>query len=351
MLVLAFESSCDETAASLVEGDLALSEVVRGQVSLHRVYGGVVPEIASRAHLEAVDVIAAEVLRQGQKTFADLDGLAVTQGPGLVGALLVAINFAKGLSLATGLPLTGVNHVKAHALAPFLRSPGPSGEAPPSVLGEIEFPLVALVASGGHTSLFWLESFTRFKTLGKTLDDAAGEAFDKSAKLMGLGYPGGPIIEEMAAGGDPAAYRLKRPFLRGGLNFSFSGLKTAVARVYARENMEACPAGARELKDLAASFQAAVVDVLVAKLLAALQKTRAKGAILAGGVAANGALRARARMAAESVGVPLYVPKLSWCADNASMIGFLGGLQLADGENILSAASEAQTRWSAGEDY
>jgi N6-L-threonylcarbamoyladenine synthase len=349
MLVLALESSCDETAAALVEDNLVLAEMVRSQVDLHRIYGGVVPEIASRAHLEAVDILAREVLTLSGKSLFDLDGLAVTQGPGLVGALLVAMSFMKGLSLVQGLPLTGVNHVKAHALAPFLLSAKNEHSLHkttefPSL--DPEFPLLALVASGGHTSLFLMEDFLHFKTLGKTLDDAAGEAFDKSAKLMGLGYPGGQIIEEMAMGGDPLAFKITRPMLHDGLDFSFSGLKTRVQTIYQEYNLDAVEADSKMLKDLSASFQAAAVEVLVTKLYIAAKKFRAKGAVLAGGVAANGALRREAALALKPLNIPLYVPKASWCADNAAMIGFLGTLQLNKGINILEANSEARTRWN-----
>ncbi|MDR2612058.1 MAG: tRNA (adenosine(37)-N6)-threonylcarbamoyltransferase complex transferase subunit TsaD [Deltaproteobacteria bacterium] len=356
MPVLALESSCDETAAAVTDGPLVLAEAVRSQVDLHRRYGGVVPEIASRAHLEAVDALASEVLERSGKRLSDLDGIAVTQGPGLVGALLVALSFAKGLSLAAGLPATGVNHVKAHALAPFLiartggtaRAPGGGGgPGAPAAPGEPGFPLVALVASGGHTSLFLMEDLLTFRTLGRTLDDAAGEAFDKSAKLMGLGYPGGAVIERMAERGDPEAYRISRPMLRDGLDFSFSGLKTRVADLYRAHGLDRAPDGARELCDLAASFQAAAVEVMAAKLEAAVRATGAKGAVLAGGVAANGALRRAAAAACGRLGVALHVPRPSWCADNAAMIGYLGALQLARGENPLAPESEARTRWPA----
>ncbi|MDR2461048.1 MAG: tRNA (adenosine(37)-N6)-threonylcarbamoyltransferase complex transferase subunit TsaD [Deltaproteobacteria bacterium] len=341
MLVLALESSCDETACALVEGNLVLAELVRSQVDLHQKYGGVVPEIASRAHLEAIDIISQEVITKANIDLKDLAGIAVTMGPGLVGALLVAINFAKGLAKATGLKVTGVNHVKAHALAPFLKTLGQEDKE----LRDLKFPLVALVVSGGHTSLFLMEDFLSIRTLGTTLDDAAGEAFDKSAKLMGFGYPGGAIIEELATGGDPNAFKITRPLIREGLNFSFSGLKTRVLTLYQENSLDKVPADDQSLKDLAASFQAAAIDVLVSKLARAIELSKAKGAILAGGVAANKALRSRAREVVGQMGLPLYVPKVSWCADNASMIGFLGALQLERGENILGLLAEPKTRW------
>ncbi|MDR1312447.1 MAG: hypothetical protein LBQ12_01840 [Deltaproteobacteria bacterium] len=216
----------------------------------------------------------------------------------------------------------------------------------PGALRPPRFPLAALVASGGHTSLFLMEDFLTFRTLGRTLDDAAGEAFDKSAKLMGLGYPGGAVIERMAERGDPSAYRISRPMMKGGFDFSFSGLKTRVADLYRAHGMDGLPDGAKELCDLAASFQAAAVDVMSAKLASAVSSTGAEGAVLAGGVAANGALRRAASEACAGLGVPLYVPKPSWCADNAAMIGFLGSLQLERGINPLALSAEAKTRWN-----
>ncbi len=339
MLVLGLESSCDETAASVFENGVVLSSLVRSQVDLHCQYGGVVPEIASRAHLEAVDVMTRQALESAGRTLKDLDGLAVTQGPGLVGALLVALSFAKGLAYAGGLPLTGVNHVKAHALAPFMSLP----DQPPPV--RPRFPLVALVVSGGHTNLYRMDDYRDFKPLGRTRDDAAGEAFDKTAKLMGLGYPGGHIIEKMAREGDPEVFKLSRPMLKEGLDFSFSGLKTQVLNLYRDGHMAALPPDHQRLKDLAAGFQAATVEVLVTKLAAACRQVGAKGAVLAGGVAANGSLRREAEETLAGLGLPLYVPPLPWCADNAAMIANLGARQLADGENILDLKAEAYPRW------
>jgi N6-L-threonylcarbamoyladenine synthase len=279
-------------------------------------------------------------LAQAGLALADLDGLAVTQGPGLVGALLVAVNFAKGLSLALGLPVAGVNHVQAHALAPFLYDQAPA---------QPKFPYVALVASGGHTSLFLAEGFLKFKTLGQTLDDAAGEAFDKFAKLLGLGYPGGAVVEKLAESGRPEAYRLTRPLLREGLNFSFSGLKTQAKTLYEGLSLSEAPANDPALADLAASFQAAAVEVLTAKLIRALKLTGAKGAALAGGVACNGPLRKAAAAALAEAGADFWVPKPAWCADNGAMIAFLGQKQLEKGHNLLDLAAEAIPRWSVDE--
>lgn len=339
MLVLGLESSCDETAAAVLEDGVVRSSLIRSQVDLHCRYGGVVPEIASRAHLEAVDHITAQTLDQAGVTLADLDGLAVTQGPGLVGALLVALNFAKGLSLATGLPLTGVNHVKAHALSPFMSStPETPATRPP-------FPLVALVVSGGHTNLFKMDDYLEFTLLGRTRDDAAGEAFDKTAKLLGLGYPGGRAIEELATKGDPGAVPLTRPLLREGLDFSFSGLKTQVLTWFKDKKLAELEPGHSRLADLAAGFQAAVVEVLVTKLVVACRQVRAGGAVLAGGVAANGTLRRATEEALLREGLTLYVPPLAWCADNGAMIAYLGALQLTEGHNLLNFSTEAHPRW------
>lgn len=372
MYVLGLESSCDETAAALVEGQVVISEVVRSQLDLHLVYGGVVPEIASRAHLEAVEAMVAETLAAAGARMSEVGGLAVTQGPGLVGALLVALSFAKGLSISLSIPMTGVNHVQAHALAPFLRKagepfePGDPGEpkgggkagelSDPGDLGdpvgsgqakpELGFPLVALVVSGGHTSLFFVKSPLEFETLGRTMDDAAGEAFDKSAKLMGLGYPGGRVIEEMAKLGDPKAFPMPRPLWRKGLDFSFSGLKTQVQNVYRQYSMDDERADSQALRDLAASFQEAVVDVLIDKLERAAAERRVAGVVIAGGVAANGRLRARAKEKFQ--GLPLGLPRLAWCADNAAMIGYLGSLQLAAGRNAIDLGAEAKPRWPVG---
>lgn len=321
---------------------MVLSEVVRSQLELHRVYGGVVPEIASRAHLESVDAIVAEALDKAGLSVSDLGAVAVTKGPGLVGALMVALSFAKGLNLATGLPATFVNHVQAHALAPFLSAKGePPAESP-------EFPLVALVASGGHTSLFLVSSPLSFRLLGQTVDDAAGEAFDKTAKLMGLGYPGGRIIESLAAQGDPEAFHVARPLWRRGLDFSFSGLKTRIQDIYRQRQMDSEPADSKLLKDLAASFQAAAIDVLVDKLLTAALEAKVKSVVLSGGVACNEALRRQAARALGAEGLKVLAARPAWCADNGAMIAYLGAFQLEAGQNILDLSAEASPRWPVG---
>jgi N6-L-threonylcarbamoyladenine synthase len=338
--VLGLESSCDETAAAVVDQGVVLGEVVRSQLDLHRLYGGVVPEIASRAHLESVEAIVVETLERAGLGLADLGGLAVTRGPGLVGALLVALSFAKGLSMAAKLPLAGVNHVQAHALAPLMRRPGEPPAPDPG------FPLVALVASGGHTSLFLVRTPLDFQTLGRTVDDAAGEAFDKSAKLMGLGYPGGRVIESLAEGGDPQAFEVARPMWRKGLDFSFSGLKTRIRDLYLAHAMDRERTGSQALKDLAASFQAAAIDVMIDKLGRAAETARVKTVVLSGGVAANRALRRQAER--DLAPLRVLVPRPDWCADNGAMIAFLGSFQLAAGEGLMDLSAEPLPRWPVG---
>ncbi len=321
MKVLAIETSCDETAAAVIgdDGRTLLANVVESQIAAHQPYGGVVPEIAGRRHVESVRPVVERALAEASLGLDDIGGIAVTRGPGLVGSLLVGIHFAKALAWARGLPLVGVHHVEGHLLAPLLDHPD-----------DAVFPAVALIVSGGHTSLFHAERFGRYRRLGRTLDDAAGEAFDKVARLIGLGYPGGPAVQRAAEGGDPEAFRFPRPTVdRAHLDFSFSGLKTAVLTVTRELGPEAIEA---RRADLAASFQAAVVDVLVAKTLAALERTGAQRVILSGGVAANGPLRARFRHEAEARGFGVLIPPMRFCTDNAAMIGVAGARRLAAGQ-------------------
>lgn len=306
-LVLAIESSCDETAASVMRGGTEqLSNVVASQVDFHARFGGVVPEIASRKHTEAVVGVVDEALEVAGVGLSDCDAVAVTIGPGLVGALVVGVAYAKGLAYTAGLPLVGVNHLEGHIYAARLLDPG------------LEPPVVALLVSGGHTMLVHISEWGRYETIGGTLDDAVGEAFDKVAKLLGLGYPGGPVLSRLAVDGDPQAIPFPRPMLRtGDLNVSLSGLKTAVIQYVERERA----AGRRlRIPDIAASFQAAVTDVQVAKTVRAVKERGAQAVVLAGGVAANPFLRERLRSALEDVGVALSVPPLELCTDNAAMI-------------------------------
>jgi N6-L-threonylcarbamoyladenine synthase len=318
--ILAIETSCDETAAAVVkDGRRILSNIVASQVELHARYGGVFPEIASRAHIEAVVPVVERAMREAHLGFDDLDAVAVTYGPGLAGSLLVGVNAAKGLALGRGLPLMGVNHLEAHIYAHWLEvesegaatSPLPAGGAGRG----LEFPLLVLIVSGGHTELIDMRDHGQYEYLGGTLDDAAGEAFDKVGRLLGLSYPGGPAIEEAAEGGNPAAIRFPRAWLGDSYDFSFSGLKTAALRVVRKYSD---PPRGRLLADLAASFQAAVVDVLSVKAARAAEELEVTGVLLCGGVSANRALRAAT---AERAGVPVYYPPPILCTDNAAMVG------------------------------
>ncbi|MDI6712663.1 MAG: tRNA (adenosine(37)-N6)-threonylcarbamoyltransferase complex transferase subunit TsaD [Anaerosomatales bacterium] len=306
-MVLAIETSCDETAAAVMRGGCELlSSVVASQVDFHARFGGVVPEIASRKHTEAIVGVVDEALEQAGVGFEDLHAVAVTQGPGLVGTLVVGLAYAKGLAFARNLPLVGVNHLEGHLYAARLHDPA------------LEPPFVALVVSGGHTMLVHVPEWGRHRVLGRTLDDAAGEAFDKVAKLLGLGYPGGPAISRLAAEGDPDAIPFPRAMLRSGdLDVSLSGLKTAVLQYVQRER-----AAGRELHlpNIAASFQAAVVDVQVAKTVRAATKHGVRSVVMAGGVAANAALREALRAALAEHDVRLVVPPMALCTDNAAMI-------------------------------
>lgn len=332
MLVLGIESSCDETAAAVVRGGReVLSSVVAVQDDLHRPYGGVVPEMASRRHLEVCAPVVARALAEAGVGLNDLSGLAVTRGPGLMGSLLVGLNLAKGFSLVTGLPLVGVDHLEAHIFSGLLAArPG--------------FPFVALVVSGGHTNLYLVRDLGRYDLLGATRDDAAGEAFDKVAKLYGLGYPGGVAIERLAAEGDPESIKFPRPMLGDdSLNFSFAGLKTAVV------NFKRTDAGQASVADVAASFQRAVVEVLTEKSRQALRTTGCRALIVGGGVAANTALRdALRRMTAEE-GVELFPTPKALCTDNAAMVALVGTFRLMRGERLdLSEDAYSRPVRSAG---
>ena len=305
--ILAIETSCDETTAAVVEnGRRILSNIIASQIELHARYGGIFPEIASRAHIEAIVPVIEQAMREAHLGFDDLDAVAVTHGPGLAGSLLVGVNTAKGLALGRGLPLLGVNHLEAHIYAHWLEVEGEGGASE-----ELEFPLLALIVSGGHTELTLMHDHGQYEYLGGTLDDAAGEAFDKVGRLLGLDYPGGPAIERASQHGDPTAFDLPRAWLGDSYNFSFSGLKTAVRRIV--------KAGESQLPvaDLAASFQVAVVDVLVEKARRAAQEHGAEQILLSGGVAANRPLR---QEMAERSDLPVLCPSISLCTDNAAMV-------------------------------
>jgi N6-L-threonylcarbamoyladenine synthase len=314
MLLLSIESSCDETAAAVVrDGRVALSNVISSQVSIHAPYGGVVPEIASRRHLEAVVPVIEQALGDAGVTLSDIEGIAVTQGPGLAGALLVGIATAKALAYARNLPIVGVNHIEGHLLAVFLEKP-------------VEFPFIALVVSGGHTHIYRVDGVGRYTTLGQTLDDAAGEAFDKVAKLLGLPYPGGAVIDRLAVEGDPRKIRFPRPLMHdGSCNFSFSGLKTAVLTHLRKYPGSGCE---DEIRHLCASFQEAVCDVLVQKTMAAVAAAGINRVVMAGGVACNSGLRREMGRAAQERGVELFIPAPLLCSDNAAMNGVPGDYYL-----------------------
>jgi len=319
MLVLGIETSCDETAAAVVrDGRHLLSSVVSSQVELHALYGGVVPELASRQHVEAIVPVLDEALARAGCSLGNIDAVAVTTGPGLAGALLVGANAAKAIAYARDIPLLAVNHLEGHIYAAWLEE-GPAGdEAPPP-----RFPLLCLIVSGGHTDLVLMTGHGRYRRLGETADDAAGEAFDKVARLLGLGFPGGPAIERLAAGARPAP-RLPRARLARPYDFSFSGLKTKVLRLVRGEEGPAPPP-----PELAAAFQEAVVDALVTKAIAAARDHAAREIILVGGVAANGALRTAL---AERSPVRVRIPPPALCTDNGAMIAACGWWRLRAGE-------------------
>ncbi|MBX3185888.1 MAG: tRNA (adenosine(37)-N6)-threonylcarbamoyltransferase complex transferase subunit TsaD [Labilithrix sp.] len=330
MRVLGLESSCDETGAAIVDHEgRVLADVVHSQVSVHAPYGGVIPELASRDHLRNVGPVVREALARAKLGWEAIDGIAVTNRPGLVGALLVGVQAAKGLAWARGLPLVGVDHLVGHLLAVFLRR-SDDAQAPP------EFPFVALLASGGHTAIYRVDGprADRIRELGATRDDAAGEAFDKVAKLLGLGYPGGPVIDRFAARGDAKAVAFTLPMGRGragsaSFEMSFSGIKTQVA---ARVRERGVPGSEQEMADLCASFQAAVTSVLAKKLVAAAVSEGVRTVVLGGGVAANRELRERATALAAQHGIRAFIPELASCTDNAAMIAYAGLVRLRDGE-------------------
>ena len=313
MLILGIETSCDETGVALYDTAAGLlGEALHSQVELHALYGGVVPELASRDHVRRLLPLTRLALEQAGRRLADVDLVAYTQGPGLGGALLVGAAVAAGLGLALDRPVVGIHHLEGHLLSPLLADPAP------------EFPFIALLVSGGHTQLMRVDAVGSYRLLGETLDDAAGEAFDKTATVLGLGYPGGPALARLAESGDPQRFAFPRPMIASGdLDFSFSGLKTSVlTRVRA---MEAIGDGARA--DLAASFQEAIVDVLAAKCMQALDAEALQRLVVAGGVGANARLRARLTQAAAERGARVFFPPLTLCTDNGAMIAFAAALK------------------------
>jgi len=342
MKVLGFESSCDETGVALVETrpdgpPRLLAEALHSQVAMHADYGGVVPELASRDHIRRVLPLARQVLARADCALADIDCVAYTRGPGLAGALLVGAGVAVALAAALGRPALGVHHLEGHLLSPFLGDEAPA------------FPFVALLVSGGHTQLMRVEGVGRYALLGETIDDAAGEAFDKSAKLLGLGYPGGPALARLADFGHADAFALPRPLLHSGdLDFSFAGLKTAVMTQARKLGPNICEQGRA---DLAASTQAAIVDVLVAKSLRALTVTGSRRLVVAGGVGANRRLRERLDAGASRLGARVHYPPLALCTDNGAMIALAAALRLQHGlaELRRDGAFDVRPRWPLDE--
>ena len=317
--ILAIESSCDETAAAVVtDGRRIRSNIISSQVPLHTLYGGVVPELASRAHIERIDAVVQEALKDAGMTLPEVDAIAVTYGPGLVGALLVGVAYAKALAFGLKKPLIGVNHIEGHVSANFLEHP------------ELEPPFLSLIVSGGHTNLAFMKDYGVFEILGRTRDDAAGEAFDKVARAIGLGYPGGPKIEKAAREGDPEAIHFPRGKVdEAPYDFTFSGMKSAVRNYLNHAEMTGEPVSQA---DVAASFQAAVVDVLVSRAMHAAKELKQDRIVLAGGVAANGALRTALADACAKAGITLYAPSLILCTDNAAMIGAAAYFRYRRGE-------------------
>jgi N6-L-threonylcarbamoyladenine synthase len=325
MLVLGIETSCDETAAAVIrDGREIVSSVISSQVKTHARFGGVVPELASREHLDKIVPIVDEAFTRAGVTQHDIDGIAVTKGPGLVGSLLVGVSYAKAMAYALGKPLVGVNHIEGHIYSVCFENP------------PIEHPAMALIVSGGHSNIFYLPAPGKYKVVSRTRDDAAGEAFDKVAKLLGLGYPGGPIIERLAREGDPNAVKFALP--RMGDNrpdFSFSGLKTAVTKYVRESGLQPVSNGeapSQDIKDLAASFQSTVVRSLVTTMEKVAREYHPKVLIVAGGVACNGALREACRAAADKLGLPVYFPSPHLSTDNAAMIAAAGTIKLQAGE-------------------
>lgn len=322
-MLLAIESSCDETSAAVLDNSVVLSNVISSQL-FHTEHGGVIPELASRAHLQSISAVVREALVAANISENDLEAIAVTTEPGLIGSLLVGANFAKGLALSIGLPIIPVHHIEGHLYSGCLED------------SSVEFPFIALVVSGGHTSLFYVQSYSEYSVLGSTRDDAAGEAFDKVAKLLGLGYPGGPLVDALAQKGNPTVYTFPRSMLHDGTyNFSFSGLKTSVRYFLQKTFPDGVPS--EILPDICASVQQAITDVLVAKSIRAARETGVKTVVIAGGVSANSGLRKDMNHAGQKYGIRMIAPRMSFCMDNAAMIGFLA-------EKKLHENADAYTR-------
>ncbi len=320
--ILSIESSCDETSAAIISNGKAQSNIISSQ-HFHSKYGGVVPELASRAHTIAISEVVNDALYSSNTTINEIDAIAVTSEPGLIGSLIVGTNFAKGLSIRYGLPVIPINHIEGHIYSGNLQDVS------------IKFPLISLVVSGGHTALFIVKSYNDYEVLGLTKDDAAGEAFDKIAKLIGLPYPGGPAIDKLAKKGNPSAFDFPRSMLKSGdYNFSFSGLKTSVRYFLAKEYPDGLPE--EKKNDLCASVQEAIVDVLVGKTKKAAIEFGIKKIVIAGGVSANSRLRTKMRAACDTINASMTAPDIEYCMDNAAMIGFLAEKKLMElGKNVF----------------
>ncbi len=330
MNILAIESSCDETAAAVIQdGRIALSNIIASQVEEHRLYGGVVPEIASRRHSEAVSGVTREALQEAGVSLQDIDAIAVTAAPGLIGALLVGVNFAKGLAFSAGKPLIPVHHLRGHIAANYLAHP------------DLEPPFLCLVVSGGNSTLVQVKSYTEFEILGRTRDDAAGECFDKAARAMGMPYPGGIALDALAEEGDPKAYTFPRPHVEGSpLDFSFSGLKTAVLNLLHNAEQKG---ETLNIPDVCASFRSRVVDMLCDNTMTAAEQTGASKLVMAGGVSANRELRRRMQACCDGKGISLYVPPLAYCGDNAAMIGSQAYYEYLAGHTASAELNAAAT--------
>ena len=345
MLILGIETSCDETGVALYDSRRGLlAHQLHSQIALHAAYGGVVPELASRDHIQRIIPIIEAVLNESKRSLKELDAIAVTEGPGLGGALMVGTSVAAGLGLALAKPVIGIHHLEGHLLSPLLTEPRPV------------FPFVALLVSGGHTQLMSVHGVGNYRLLGETVDDAAGEAFDKTASLLGLPYPGGPALSKLADSGDAQRYKLPRPMLNSGdFDFSFSGLKTAVSTLKTKE-LGALPIAlgneqnrANICADIAASFQAAIVDVLVAKSLAALKAEGLNQLVVSGGVGANRLLRERLTKEARRHGAEVFYPPLEFCTDNGAMIAFAAALRIETDPGLLKRSNSGfnvRPRWN-----
>ncbi len=319
IITLAIETSCDETSVAVVEnGRWVLSNIISSQIDIHKRFGGVVPEVASRKHIESISYVVKEALEEAEKTFEDIDHVGVTYGPGLVGALLVGLSYAKGLAFARGIPLNGVNHIEGHIYANFIEDK------------ELRPPFISLIVSGGHSHLVYVQDYGVYEVLGQTRDDAAGEAFDKIARALDLGYPGGPEIDRLAQTGDPKALDFPQAYLEEGTyDFSFSGLKSSALNYINQQKMKKQPI---PLEDMAASYQQAIIEVLVEKAIRCAKEKNMDKIVLAGGVAANRGLRALLKARGEEEGIRVQYPSLTLCTDNAAMIGSVAYYQYMKGE-------------------